>query len=296
MVILQIQAPMTDDELRGILAAGSLGVSDERAREIGQAIATAGAMYIHAVIARNEPDARADMRRMQRASIALAAAIDALGPPSLMSGGDTSPDAILLDPRGHVHQRLTAEFSRARHGFDETVAAADHVTSLLDGLVRLRALVDQSMRQITFEISRSPRSSRERASLARALTGRLPPHVPTRRDNALEHFLRSVWESYLLAAEKLPKTSIGAPGRHNEGHASGIYAVRSVRRAAKRKTLRVSCVMWWFGIGPTFFGRHGKHLPHGPRGLVAPRRIAQTSLGGEVKEHHGGDRRHPFSR
>jgi hypothetical protein len=96
------------------------------------------------------------------------------------------------------------------------------VTHSLDGAVELLRFIEKAAAQLEFELSR-PRKSEERSGLARALLGRLPTNTMTRGDHALESFLRALWEIYAVAAEHLPKTSIGAPGRPNAGKAGGPF-------------------------------------------------------------------------
>jgi hypothetical protein len=223
MALLQIEAPMTPDELAGILAAGSLVVRDDKARQIARAISQAGATYIRAVMARNEPDPMALWQRLQLASPALDTVIDALGPPSLASGSDMSPSGVLADPRYHIYQELRAHIRRARGVAGDAAPPVDEVTKLLESIVQLRDILNEATRRLVREISSLPRSSEARPGTARALIGRTPTHMGPRSDIALNHFLLSVWEIHFKATRRLPKTSLRASLHDNKGRASGPF-------------------------------------------------------------------------
>jgi hypothetical protein len=105
----------------------------------------------------------------------------------------------------------------------EREAAVAEVKCLLEAIVRLQALTEQAGRRLDFALARPKRQSEERVGLARALIGRLPTNAITRADNALESFLRSLWEIYVQASGRLPGTSVGKPGSKTAGKAGGPF-------------------------------------------------------------------------
>jgi len=227
MNLLSIQAALSPDELAQILAAGKLPA--DKGQEIGQAIASAGARFIWAVIHRNAPDDRARLQRLRRAADGFARGIKALGwrPSPPETGSPPGAAVTLLDPYLQIRTALNLAALRDRQrgssALVERAAVVEEVERLLAGIVRLQALINQAVRQGDFELARPKRQSEERDGLARALIGRLPTNAITRADNALERFFRSLWEIYVLASGHLPGTSVGAPHSRTAGKAGGPF-------------------------------------------------------------------------
>jgi hypothetical protein len=227
MNLLSIQAVLSPDELAQILAAGKLPA--DKGQETGQAIARVGAQFIWAVIQRNTPDHRATLQQLHRASDAFARGIKALGlPPSLTETGSQPSAAVtLLDPYPQIRIALNLAALRDRQRGSsapvEMAAVVEELERLLEGVVRLQALIDQAARQRDFELARPKRQSEALIGLARAVMGRLPTNAISRADNALESFLRSLWEIYVQASGRLPGTSVGKPCSPTAGKAGGPF-------------------------------------------------------------------------
>jgi hypothetical protein len=231
MNVIQITAQLSNEELTNIVRAGFRSLDKNEAEVLGQRIAEVGARFIRAVIDRNELDNQEVARRLRQAAEGLATASEALGLSSraITSTASLDQTAVLLDNytqsiRPYLFGFALVEQQGASDLATQRAQANERLNSLVQSLDPLRSLVERAARRVEVEIARPRRRSEKRFGLSRAIMGRLPVGATTRADNALEHFLRDIWEIYLLALPRgVPKTSVGAPTRRNRGKASGPF-------------------------------------------------------------------------
>ena len=209
MSYYQITAPLSDDERTTIVSAGFRSLDEGKARALGQGIENAGAKFKYAIIARNQLDDMETARRMRRAAKAFAEAIEALGLPS---GSNTSaaPPGLLDDFTRSFRPHLfgIASAQAGTDGATGRAQASEQLDHCVQSVELLHAWTEQAARRLEFAITRPKRQPEQRVGLSRATMGRRARGAETRADNALEHFLRDIWEStfrrYRVAFRKHP--------------------------------------------------------------------------------------------